>query len=435
MTTFYISLCSPDLEAIGQKIADQCESCFEGRFFLASDRELFAPEKVRERLSVCDVLMVAIGEEDSARPGSTPDDYLLNARIRFEIVSAMNLDLIMIPLLIGDAALPDKSAAPGAWKRLLNGKSYRLRQTSLFEDLDLLFDDLQDELDFKREVEEKLSRSNDPNFLGLADSEGKPLNPHGLGLERSGALELRRAIESARFDLDEARRLKNRQNEITALSTLGLAYTRLGQTGRAIAFFEEELKLVREGGNAKDVCALLANLGDACAVSGAFDRAKKFYDEQLILADAGDCRLYVGSALNGLGFVYVKRDNIPRALECYLKALAIYRECGDQDKELELLVGIGLNYQKLEEFEKAAEFLEQAAESARYHENRKEEAQVLVDLGETHFRLGNPERVETCLKRAQEILEFREGAWAESLRNRLLSLRNAPPAGEAPGGR
>ncbi len=403
MTSFYISVCSPTLGSVGQKIADQCEAYFEGRSFLASDRELFAPETTRENLSRCDVLMVAIGQSALPRPASTPADYLLNERMRFEIVSAMNLDLVMIPLLIDDAALPDKQNAPGTWKRLLSGKSYRLRETSLFEDLHLLFDDVRDELDFKRDVEEKLSRSNDPNFLGLADSYGKPLRPHGLGLEHSGALELRRVIESARFDLDEARRLNNRKNEINALSTLGLAYTRLGQTDRAISFFEAELKLVREGGDAEAVCVLLANLGDAYAVSGDLGRAKKFYDEQLVRADAGDFRHYVGSALNGLGYVYVKREKIPRALECYLKALTIYRECGDQDKELELLVGIGLNYRKLEEFEKAAEFFEQAVTSARYHENRKEEAKVLVDLGETLFRLGHSDRAEACLKQAEEM--------------------------------
>ena len=140
--------------------------------------------------------------------------------------------------------------------------------------------------------------------------------------------------------MEEARRMGDRPGEKNALSALALAFTQLGQTQRAIQYFQEQLAIVRETEDIEEECGLLASLGDAFAISGDIEAAKKYYHEQLLLADSRGYRVSIGSAYNGLGYVYVKQDKIARAIEFYLKALTIYREYENHEKELELLVGI-----------------------------------------------------------------------------------------------
>jgi len=419
MPTLYFSLCSEDSEPLVQKIAAECESCLEAEYVLGRDDEVFAPAKVQQYLNRCDVLIVVIGGEPESSTSLSGNEPLLHERIRFEIITALNLDLLIVPLLIDDAKLPAKKDAPGAWKQLLDCKSYRLRNALWFEDLHELLDDIQTELDFKKDVEEKLSQA--AEFPDL--TQGKPT--HKLGLEFSGAQELRRVVESEKFNLGKARRTGDRVAEKNALSALGLAFSKLKQTQVAIQYFQQQLEIVRELKGAEEECALLANLGDATAISGNIERAKAYYEEQLVRADAMGFRYFIGSAFNGLGFVYVKQDKIPKAIECYSKALAICRELNNDDKELELLVGIGLNYQKLGDLKQTASFLEQAWEASKRLENRSEEARVLVDLGDVYFHLGNSERVHDCLNRAEAILSPMEEPWVVSWKHRLASLRDA----------
>ncbi len=426
MSKFYFSWISPELEPLVDQLASACESFLEGECVLEKQRENFSRDKIKKNLGRCDALFVVIGGDSSSeeRPELPVDHRLLDERFRFEIVTAMNFGLTVVSLLIDDAKLPEKNKAPGVWKRLLEFKSYRLRKASWPEELHPVLEEIEEELNFKKEVEQKLSQSIYQNYKDLTDAEGRPLQPLELGLEFSGALELRRVIESERFNLQEARRMKDRAGEKNALSALALAFTELGQTQRAIQYFQEQLALVRETDDAEEECELLASLGDAFAISGHIDAAKKHYEEQLLRADAKGFRAFIGSAYNGLGFVFVKQDKIERAIECYLKALAIYREFENHDKVLELLVGIGLNYQKTGAQEQAVEHLEQALQTAKYLENRKEEAHILADLAEANCHLDNPECALTHLRRGEELVSHQQESWSIELNHRFANLRH-----------
>jgi len=424
MSTFYFSLCFQGAKPLAQKIAAECEAFLEGKCALVEEHETFSQGRIREKLAHCDALILMIGEGTASNPTHEPAiASRLNERARLEIMSAVSLDILIVPLLVDMAQLPDAKNAQGALKQLWGYKSYRIRTALWFEDLHQLLDDVQKEMEFKKEIQRKLSQSVQDNYLGPVDSDGKPLPPQQLGVENSSALEIRRVIEAERFNLNEARRRGDRAAEKKALSALGLAFTRVGQVQRAIEYFEEQLVIVREMEDAKEECGLLANLGDAYAISGHLERAKAYYEEQLCRADDGNYQSYIASALNGLGFVWVKQNQISKAIDCYSKALTIYRKLENHDKELELLVGIGLNYQKLGDGKQAIQFLETALESSKFLENRKEEACVLIDLGEVNYKLGNHDQVSLHLNRAHEILSVVETPWAAPWKKRLASLR------------
>lgn len=423
MPKLYFSLCSQDVESLAGQMAAECEAFLEGECALVPENETFPPEQIHNMLAHHDALILVIGEGPIS--SSAAQENLFNERVRLEVMSAVNLDMLIVPLLVGEAELPSKQNARGALKRLLDYQPYRIRTATWFEDLHSLLEDIQNEIDFRNDVEQKLYQSIQSNYLGPIDSEGKPLPPQKLGGENSNALELRRVVESEQFNLKEARRRGDKAGEKEALSALGLAFTQLGQVQKAIEYFEEQLGVVRKMEDPEGECELLANLGDACAISGNIHRAQAYYEEQLCRADDRGYRSHVASALNGLGFVRVKQEKLPEAIECYSKSLAIYRELENHDKELELLIGIGLNYQKLGDLNQAAETLDKALETTKYVENRKEEACVLIDLSEVKYQLGNQDQLSSYLDRAHEILKGVEEPWADPWRKRLSSLRES----------
>ncbi len=424
MQTFYFSLCSADLVLQADKIIAACESYLEGQCILAEQGENLTPEIIRENLKNCDALIIVIGKGSIPLSSSSSSvwEKLLPDRIRWEIISAINLDLLIVPLFLEEMVLPAKPQ--GALKHLSKCKSYRLKEVSWHEDLHQFLDDVECEMEFKKEVARKLALSNRPDFRPAIESDGKAPRSTELQFGHSKAFELNRIIDTERFNLEEARREGNRVSEKNALSALALAFTRLQQTRSAIQFFQEQLEIVRELGDAEEECDVLANLGDALAILGNIEQAKSYYQKQLVLAESRNFRRFVGSALNGLGFIHVKQNKINQAIECYLQALEIYRELENHDKELELLVGIGLNYQKLGDYQQTVDCLEQALNASKYLENRREETRILVDLVEANCYIGNTDRAHSFLHMAERLLNGLEEPWAQSQRKRLQVLRD-----------
>ena len=319
---------------------------------------------------------------------------------------------------------------------MIDCKSHRLRSVFWSEDMELFLEHLQEELEFISEVKQKLTQSVEVNYQRLADFDGRRQRKGGqVDLESSNGMELRKVVEAETIFLQKARAVGDAAAEKNALSALGLAYTRLRQTLKAIQYFLEELKIARNLENFEEICILLANLGDAYAISGNISQANRFYEEQRDLAELKNLHAYVGSSYNGLGYVCVQQKKIEQAIEYYLKALASYRELEDHDKQLELLVGVGLNWRKLGEWEKTIECLSQALDVAKYLENRKEEAQIRLDLVEAYFELDKRDLIIHHLEKAEESLKVNREAWPASLIRRIETLRrgkSVPRTGNDP---
>ncbi|MBT5551856.1 MAG: tetratricopeptide repeat protein [Nitrospina sp.] len=425
MPTLYFSQTDPESKLVVQDIIRECQLSLEANCLGPETAEEYSKPIIRGNISLSDVLIIIITRvEPSKNWLAQPfDESILSERIRFEIISAMNLDLMIVPLLLDDAVLPERENLQGAIKHLCDCKPYTLRSAFLHEDLQETLENIEEELNFKKEVEEKMSLSVEESFQRLAGYDAKPDKPRSL--ESSGALDLRRVVESEIIFLKKARGVGDKKAEKNALSALGMAYSRLGQTLKAIDYFLQELDITKELGDSEEQCNLLANLGDAFAVSGNLNQAQKYFEEQKTLAQAKGYISLIGSSYNGLGFVHVKKNNIEKAIDCYLKALVSYRKQNDHDKELELLVGIGLNYQKLEQWEQASSFFIQALAIAKYVENRKEESHILIDLAETYLHLEDNKRLKTILKQAEEILGQRNTSWMAPLKSRLNILKDS----------
>ena len=425
MSSIYFSSSSPLAEIFSHKIAHHSESFLEAKCKVSAYNQNISKQKIKTQIEGCDVLIVVVCADPSP-PEEDISAYNLidNEQIRFEIISAMNQDILIVPILIDDAKLPEKNNVPGALKKLLDCRFHHLRTVFWSEDIENFLEHLEEELSFIKEVKGKLTESVEVNYQRLAKIDGLNSKNNKVDLESSDFLQVRKIIEAETIFLQKARGIADREAEKNALSALALAYSRLGQTRKAIQYFQEQLNISQEFENFEEVCDLLANLGDAYAVSGNIDQAKNYYEEQRVLAESKGLHAYVGTSYNGIGFVFVKQGKIEHAIDCYFKALESYRELEDDDKQLELLVGIGLNYRKLEQWEKAIECLEQALAIAKYIEHRKEEIQIRVDLAEIFFKIEKRDLAISQIEEAEMDLKNIKAAWSTSLMRRIKSLRN-----------
>jgi tetratricopeptide (TPR) repeat protein len=423
VSSIYFSSSSPLAEKFSRKIAHHSESYLETESKFSNYNQNLSKEIIRIQIAYCDILIVVVCAEPS--PQYISDyNFIDNEQVRFEIISAMNQDILIVPVLIDNSKLPEKNNLPGSFNKLLDCRSHHLRTVFWSEDMENLLEHLEEELNFIKEVKEKLTESVEVNYQRLSKIDGRNPKKDKTDLESFDFLKLRKIIEVETIFLQKARANADRESEKNALSTLALTYSRLGQTRKAIQYFEEQLNISRELENFEEVCGLLANLGDAYAVSGNIDRAKHYYEEQRILAESKGLHTYVGTSYNGIGFVFVKQGKIKQAIDFYFKALECYRELENDDKQLELLVGIGLNYRKIEQWEKAIECFEQAFKIAKYNENRKEETQIRVDLAEVFTKVDKRDLAISQIEEAEKDIRYLNTNWSQSLMRRIESLRD-----------
>ncbi|MBI5081720.1 MAG: tetratricopeptide repeat protein [Chloroflexi bacterium] len=211
-------------------------------------------------------------------------------------------------------------------------------------------------------------------------------------------------IESA---LVAARKLKNKQAESGHLGNLGLAYSELGETRRAIELYDQGLKIQREIGDKHIEGAILGNLGLAYSILGEARKAIEFYQQALkIMQEIGD-KLAEGSIVCNLGLAYSDLGEISKATEFYEQALKIGREIGARRGEGQALGNLGLAYSNLGETRKAIEFHEQALKISSEIGDRHGEGHDLANLGNAYSALGETHKAiefyEQSLKIAQEI--------------------------------
>ena len=77
--------------------------------------------------------------------------------------------------------------------------------------------------------------------------------------------------------------LEDKASEGVHLGNLGLAYAALGETRKAIEFYEKHMEIAREIGDRRGEGAALGNLGVAYANLGETRKAIEFYEKRLLI--------------------------------------------------------------------------------------------------------------------------------------------------------
>ncbi len=235
--------------------------------------------------------------------------------------------------------------------------------------------------------------------------EQRCLNELGLAYDSIG--QTQKAISYYEEALSVVRARKDRGYEGVLLGNLGNCYYALGQTGRAVELYEQALAIRREIGDRRGEGSNLTGLGNCYADLGQTGRAIEYYEQALaIQREIGD-RRGEGSALGNLGNCYYALGQTGRAVELYEQALAIRREIGDRRGEGSNLTGLGNCYADLGQTGRAIEYYEQALAIQREIGDRRGEGSDLNNLGSCYGELGDFPRAleyyELALANAREI--------------------------------
>ena len=233
----------------------------------------------------------------------------------------------------------------------------------------------------------------------------------------------RQRIRWLEIALAAAKRLKDRAVEGSALGNLGLAYAALGETQRAIEFYEQSRTIARALDNRIAEGAAQGNLGAAYANLGETQRAIQFYEQALLIdRKLGDLRGQ-GNVLNNLGVVYAALGETQRAIEFYEQALLIHREIGDRRGEGADLGSLGSAYYHLGETERAIEFYEQYLNIAREIGDRRSEGNGLFDMSRALDRLSKRAQAIEHAEQSLKIYEQIEDPRAAKVRAKLAVWR------------
>jgi len=231
-----------------------------------------------------------------------------------------------------------------------------------------------------------------------------------------------RAIEFYERGLVIAREIGDRSLQGNALGNLGNAYRRLGYLDRAIEHLGHVLAIAREIGDRRIEAITLNNVGLAYADQGDSSRAMSFYGDALrILREIGDLRS-VGMVLGNLGLAHAARGDFRGAIKFYEQNLAIARRIGDRAGEGAVLGSLGVAHKNLGELPLAIERHEQALTIAREIGDRYREGDALGNLGLAYAALGEPSRPMDFLRGALEIFEAIESPHAAQARATIAKL-------------
>jgi tetratricopeptide (TPR) repeat protein len=125
------------------------------------------------------------------------------------------------------------------------------------------------------------------------------------------------------------REIGDRTGEGIALGNMGIAYADLGETGRAIQFFEQRLTLAREIGDRRGEGNVLGNLGTAYLHSGETHRAIQFFEQALLIdREIGD-RRGEGNALWNMSLALDQLGERAQAIKHAEQALIILEQIED----------------------------------------------------------------------------------------------------------
>ena len=253
--------------------------------------------------------------------------------------------------------------------------------------------------------------------LGNPGDEG--MASGNLGNAYADLGETRRAIEYYEQHLEIARETGDRPGEGRALNNLGIAYKNLGETRRAIEYYEQVLKITRETGDRRGEGTTLGNLGTAYSVLGETRRAIEYYEQHLEIARETGHRRGEGLALQGLGVAHADLGETRRAIEYHEQHLEVARETGDRRGEGAAFTNLGTAYSDLGETRRAIEYHEQRLEIARETGDLRGEGKALWNRALALHKLDRRDEAISDAQVALQIFEQIEDPNADKVRRAL----------------
>jgi len=215
----------------------------------------------------------------------------------------------------------------------------------------------------------------------------------GVQLQRQGsAASLRMATEKYLASLPPWRTAGDHYEEALTLDSIGTVYFPLGETQKALDYFNQALPLRRAVGDRDGEAITLCNIGAVYDKLGEKQKALDYYNQALPLMRAVGDRANEGATLSNIGEAYDTLGERQKALDYFNHALPLQRAVGDRDGEATTLDNIGGVYNNLGEKQKALDYYNQALPLRRAVGDRAGEATSLNNIGGVYDDLGEKQK-------------------------------------------
>ncbi len=170
------------------------------------------------------------------------------------------------------------------------------------------------------------------------------------------------------------------------LNNLGLAYRVFGELEKALAHYLKALDVFRPLNERGREAITLGNIGGVYRLMGEPDNALTYFSQSLEMLRQEKDLPRVANALNSIGVVYAEKGESDRssyndAIERYDEALAIARQLNDKSREALALQNKGAGYRAMGRHGEALELLNQALKMRREMGRKREEAFALYEIG------------------------------------------------------
>jgi CHAT domain-containing protein/Tfp pilus assembly protein PilF len=213
--------------------------------------------------------------------------------------------------------------------------------------------------------------------------------------QQGTAQSLRKAIAKWEEALKLYREAGDRRGEAFTLTNIGQVYSDLEEKQKALEYYSQSLPLSRAVGDRKQEASILNSIGSAYSYLGEKQKAREYFNQSLLLHREAGNRYGEATVLNNIGLVYLELGENQKALEYYSQSLPLFRSMGDRGGESTTLSNIGLAYSKLGENQKALEYYRQSLTLAQAAGDRRGEAIALNNIGKVYSELGdNPKAKE-----------------------------------------
>ncbi|MBL8189862.1 MAG: CHAT domain-containing protein [Acidobacteria bacterium] len=213
--------------------------------------------------------------------------------------------------------------------------------------------------------------------------------------QRGRKEDLQQAIEILRASLPDWRTTEMPLAEADALTVMGLAHRRLGETQQAIERYQQAFEIFQQQNWDIGGALMLNNLGVAYADMGDKATAIRYYLPVTKLWRQFNNSIMYGMSMTNLGSHYSSVGEFRKGLETLEEALRTWEKQGDRKWKSSTLGKLGVVYGDLGESEIAANYCHQAFQLWRESDGLPEKTQHLMCVGGAQADLGNyPKAIE-----------------------------------------
>jgi tetratricopeptide (TPR) repeat protein/CHAT domain-containing protein len=249
----------------------------------------------------------------------------------------------------------------------------------------------------------------------VKDQKNAEMVCNNLAMVYNGLGQTSKAVEYYEKSLEICRKVGDVRGEGQTLNNLGVLYDGWGQYQKAVEYYEKALEIKRKVGDIRGEGITLSNLGNVYSNWGQYQKAIDLYEKSLEIARKIQNPKSEGNALNNLGIVYKNWGQYQKAVEYYEKSLQIYRKVGDIRGEGRTFDNLGNVYSHWGQYQKAVEYYEKSLGIGKKMGDIAGEGSTLNNLGIVYMYWGQyqkaVEHYEKSLDAKRKVGDIRgEGA-------------------------